>query len=104
MLYLSSEFRQHRKKGSSLAQKLHQVAERLKVAVLKSKGGCCDCEVLYNVAEDSRLRVGIWFGPDPDPSLPVEKINFTGTVADREAILDFMAHFDPCGSRQAEAE
>jgi hypothetical protein len=31
-------------------------------AVLKSKGGCCDCEVLYNVAEDSRLRARYWRG------------------------------------------
>ena len=25
-------------------------------AVLQSKGACCDCEVLYNVAEKSRLK------------------------------------------------
>jgi Protein of unknown function (DUF2695) len=24
--------------------------------VLRSKGGCCDCEILYNVAESSRLK------------------------------------------------
>jgi hypothetical protein len=29
-------------------------------AVLKSKGGCCDCEVLYNVPEKSRLRARYW--------------------------------------------
>jgi len=29
-------------------------------AVLKSKGGCCDCEVLYNVPEESRLRARYW--------------------------------------------
>ena len=31
-------------------------------AVLKSKGGYCDCEVLYNVAEDNRLRARYWRG------------------------------------------
>jgi hypothetical protein len=29
-------------------------------AVLHSKGGCCDCEVLYNVAEKSRLKSNYW--------------------------------------------
>jgi len=28
--------------------------------VLQSKGGCCDCEVLYNVAETSRLKANYW--------------------------------------------
>jgi hypothetical protein len=31
-------------------------------AVLQSKGACCDCEVLYNVAETSRLKVNYWRG------------------------------------------
>jgi len=31
-------------------------------AVLHSKGGCCDCEVLYNVAEKSRLKANHWRG------------------------------------------
>jgi len=29
-------------------------------AVLQSKGGYCDCEVLYNVAETSRLKANYW--------------------------------------------
>jgi Protein of unknown function (DUF2695) len=28
--------------------------------VLSSQGACCDCEVLYNVAEESRLRSECW--------------------------------------------
>jgi hypothetical protein len=28
--------------------------------VLKSKGACCDCEILYNVAESSRLKSAYW--------------------------------------------
>jgi hypothetical protein len=31
-------------------------------AVLHFKGGCCDCEVLYNVAEKSRLKANYWRG------------------------------------------
>jgi hypothetical protein len=30
------------------------------LAVLRSKGGCCDCEVLYNVAGQSRLKAKHW--------------------------------------------
>ena len=29
-------------------------------AVLQSKGACCDCEVLYNAAEKSRLKAKYW--------------------------------------------
>jgi hypothetical protein len=48
-------------------------------AVLQSKGGCCDCEVLYNVAETSRLKANYWLGraaeqiartPHTSPSRP----------------------------------
>jgi hypothetical protein len=28
--------------------------------VLRSIGGCCDCELLYNVAESSRLKTEHW--------------------------------------------
>ena len=28
--------------------------------VLGSQGGCCDCEILYNVAESSRLKTDYW--------------------------------------------
>ena len=30
------------------------------VNVLRSKGGCCDCEVLYNTVPESRLRSRYW--------------------------------------------
>jgi hypothetical protein len=30
------------------------------LGVLQSKGGCCDCEILYNVAPESRLRERYW--------------------------------------------
>jgi hypothetical protein len=28
--------------------------------VLKSRGACCDCEILFNVAEESRLKSRYW--------------------------------------------
>lgn len=30
--------------------------------VLKAQGGCCDCEILYNVAKSSRLKSEYWKG------------------------------------------
>ena len=46
---------------------------------------------------DSRLRVGIWFGPDPDPAKPASETDFTGTNADPEEIRKFAEHFRFCG-------
>ena len=47
------------------------------IALLNSKGGCCYCEVLYNVAEKSRLKATYWRGrageqtaSTPHPTLP----------------------------------
>jgi len=28
--------------------------------VLRTQGACCDCEILYNVAESSRLKAQYW--------------------------------------------
>ena len=36
--------------------------------VLKSRGACCDCEVLYNVVETSRLKAKYWQGRLKHPS------------------------------------
>lgn len=30
------------------------------LAVLRSRGACCDCEVLFNVVRESRLRAEYW--------------------------------------------
>jgi hypothetical protein len=31
-------------------------------AVLRAQGGCCDCEILYNVTDSSRLKAKYWRG------------------------------------------
>jgi hypothetical protein len=40
-------------------------------SVLQAQRGCCDCEILYNVAEISRLRTQYWQakaeGKEPQP-------------------------------------
>ena len=30
------------------------------IAVMQAHGGCCDCEILYNVAETGRLKAKYW--------------------------------------------
>jgi hypothetical protein len=45
---------------------------------------------------DKRLRLGMWFGPDPDAGKPVNPADLKGTNADPEAIRDFAGHFHLC--------
>jgi len=52
--------------------------------------------VMFECPDSDRVRMGIWFGPDPDPDTPVDEVDFTGTVADPDEIQRFMAHFDVC--------
>jgi Protein of unknown function (DUF2695) len=39
-------------------------------AVFRSQGGCCDCEILYNVADTSRLKAMYWQGRAHDMHRP----------------------------------
>lgn len=45
---------------------------------------------------DNRARLGMWFGPDPDPSKPAGQLDLAGTPADPKAIQDFAGHFRFC--------
>lgn len=47
--------------------------------------------------DDARLRLGLWFGPDPDPGKPTSDTDWKGTPADPEAIESFLGHFRVCG-------
>jgi len=46
---------------------------------------------------DHNMRMGIWFGPDPDPARPPAELNLTGTVADENELRGFLSHFKVCG-------
>ncbi len=52
--------------------------------------------MLIDCPEDERMRMAIWFGPDPDPEAPLTKANFAGSPADEEALKAFMEHFAFC--------
>jgi len=48
--------------------------------------------MLVQCPRDSRMRMGIWLGPDPGGT------DLANTPADEAAIKTFMGHFKPCGS------
>src|ERR1035438_8397734 len=48
-------------------------------SVLASKGGCCDCEILYNVAPKSRLRSLYWKGRGTGPTAVNSDSHHPGT-------------------------
>lgn len=52
---------------------------------------------LIECPDDSRLRIGIWFVPDPDPEAAPEELDLTGTPGDPEAMAAFYSHFSLCG-------
>lgn len=45
---------------------------------------------------DSRIRFGVWLGPDPAPEKPVADLDLAGTTADPKALESFLAHFELC--------
>ncbi len=45
---------------------------------------------------DQNMRLGIWFGPDPDPARPPAELNLTGAVADENELRSFLSHFKVC--------
>ena len=54
--------------------------------------------VMIRCPSDERMRLGIWFGPDPDPETPVDSLDRSGTVTDEGAISRFFGQFAFCPS------
>jgi hypothetical protein len=56
--------------------------------------------LLVDCPQDDRMRMGIWFGPDPDPGTPAATANLQGSPADEKALTAFLAHFHLCREAQ----
>jgi hypothetical protein len=52
--------------------------------------------LLYFDCGDSRSRIGIWLGPDPDPEAAPAELDLSGTVSDPKAIETFLSPMHPC--------
>ncbi len=72
------------------------VAQRGRVEMRDAEVEGLTAMLLIECPSDGRARLGIWFGPDPDPSAPVKTANFKGSPADESAIRDFTRQFDFC--------
>ncbi len=44
----------------------------------------------------NRVRMGVWFGPDPHKDKPIAESDYTGTNADPKEIAAFASHFRFC--------
>jgi len=51
---------------------------------------------LADCKDDSRVRFGVWLGPDPSPEKPVAELDTKGTTADPAALKEFLGHFRIC--------
>src|SRR5262245_3003057 len=67
-------------------------AQRGNISAGGHAGEGLSSQILVQCGTDTRMRMGIWFGPDPGSK------DLTGTPADEAAIGEFMSHFRPCGS------
>jgi hypothetical protein len=47
------------------------------LSVLRSQGACCDCEILYNVAESSRLKAEYWRNQADSPDAKAKHLPHT---------------------------
>jgi hypothetical protein len=52
--------------------------------------------MMFDCPKDERIRFGVWFGPDPSPGEPADKLDLAGTNADPEEIRKFASHFRFC--------
>lgn len=77
--------------------KLRYVAQRGSIRVRRDRVDGVFAVMQMECPEETKLRLGIWFGPDPDPDSSAEDANLTGSPADPAAIDTFISHFSPCG-------
>ena len=81
------------------------LTQRGEVGLSEHHGERLHSLILVDCPEDRRLRIGIWFGPDPATATDHASVDYTGTPADPAAIKAFMSHFRLCpGDRRQRVE
>lgn len=78
-------------------QTLLYLTQRGEVELSDHRGEGLNALVLVECPQDRKLRLGIWFGPDPAHGGELTEAELAGSVADPEAIQAFMNHFRLCG-------
>lgn len=73
------------------------LAQRGSFAMKETRSDGLTTLIFVDCPQDTRQRMGIWFGADPAPDDPVDQVDWSGTVADETALRDFMGHFQLCG-------
>ncbi len=76
-------------------------AERARYVVQRGtigdQGAGLTSTVLVDCAGDERIRLAIWFGPDPQPAAEAVEVDLSGTVGDPARIGEFLGGFRFCG-------
>ncbi len=78
------------------AAQLLYVASRGNVAQARGDGDGLLSIAMVECGTDERMRVGAWFGPDPDPESSIDELDLSGTPADPATIRQFYANFRLC--------
>jgi hypothetical protein len=47
---------------------------------------------------DDKLRLAVWFGPDPSDGGAIDSADVSGSPADEQAVRDFLGHFSLCSA------
>ncbi len=80
---------------TSAAQLLY-VASRGNVAQARGSGDGLLSIAMVECGTDERMRIGVWFGPDPEPEMSIDELDLSGTPADPATIRRFYANFRLC--------
>lgn len=78
-------------------RKLLYVTQRGETEFGQGKAEGLQTMMLFDCTRDSKARMGIWFGEDPNPASPAADLDVKGTVADEAEVKAFVAQIDPCG-------
>ncbi len=79
------------------ARRVMYVAQRGDVRVQERASDGIASIIWIDCANDDRVRIGVWFGPDPDPEAELFDLDLAGTPADEAALRAFLGAFEVCG-------